>query len=374
MQQTLTLALILKNEADTVLDVIDSIPHDQLVVGIDSTSTDATRALVEPLIRARDVLFEFNFHDDFAGSRNKALEFCWGDFILFPDGHEVLHEESKAYLMRTLDSDSPVRDFDVFMPVIRLHQPDSMMPQSQSPRAILFRNHKGFHFEGRAHNYLTGYDHAKAVMLPEVIFDHGVSYQKLTERVLQRRRMNLEVFSDAVKADPKNLWAWFYLADTYVDLNDADKAIAAYNIYMQQFQKCGGSSEQAGQALIYLAHIYLFGREDLDAAYPIYQWASLMTPRAEPYFYMAWIQFKKGNALLALELLLRVDLARPASPYFLEEHVYNGGSVWELKGLCYNLLGEARAAADCFEQVLKLFPANVDCKENLEKLRAVCGV
>ena len=375
-RKTLSLVLILKNEADTILDVIGGVAplYDQLVVGIDRASSDATRALVEPLVRPlADVLYEFDFQDDFAARRNEALRLCWGDFILFPDGHEIIQAASRPYLERVLEDGPSVIPYDVFMAIIRMAQSGSGIVQTQSPRAMLFRNHKNLYFEGKAHNYLWGHDEVRVTLAPQLVFDHCASYYHLADRDEQRVEMNLRIFSQAVRDDPSDVRSWFYLANTYSSI-DTDKAIELYQVYLLKARQYGDSPEQVGQGLIYLGHLYLFGKEDYMQAYIAFHHASLITPRAEPFFYMAWIRFKQSDCAIASDLLRHIDLERPPSPFFLEEMVYNGVAVWELWGLCHNALGEYKDAMRCFERVAELQPSREGVQENLEKLRAVCGV
>ena len=87
----LSLAMIVKNEADNLgrcLDSVKGLVHEMIVV--DTGSTDRT---IEIAAENGARVEQFVWTGDFSEARNKSLSLCTGDWILVLDGDEMLNPE-----------------------------------------------------------------------------------------------------------------------------------------------------------------------------------------------------------------------------------------------------------------------------------------
>ena len=98
--QRLSVAMIAKDAAANVRRCIDSLygMADEILVGIDPTTTDETKMLVEAYgrtVRAVEMDSPLLHEDGFAGARNQVLKQCRGEWVLWIDTDEVLMHPSR---------------------------------------------------------------------------------------------------------------------------------------------------------------------------------------------------------------------------------------------------------------------------------------
>ncbi len=101
MAQTLSLAMIVKNEGDTIERVLGCARHfcDEMIV-VDTGSADDTVAKAEAM-GAR--VFHFTWIDDFAAARNFSFSKCTMDWIIWLDGDDIVLPEDQERI-RSLKS------------------------------------------------------------------------------------------------------------------------------------------------------------------------------------------------------------------------------------------------------------------------------
>lgn len=94
---TLSLAMFVKNEAERLPAVLESVKMfcDELVV-VDTGSTDDTVAVAEKMGAK---VFHFQWVDDFAAARNFSFECCTSDWILFLDADDVIPESEQVKIV-----------------------------------------------------------------------------------------------------------------------------------------------------------------------------------------------------------------------------------------------------------------------------------
>ncbi|MDR3068675.1 MAG: glycosyltransferase [Cellulomonas sp.] len=83
---TVSVVLIVKDEADVLADCLDSVRWADEIVVYDTGSTDATREIAR---RYTDKVIDGYWDDDFSAARNRALEHATGDWVLSIDADEV---------------------------------------------------------------------------------------------------------------------------------------------------------------------------------------------------------------------------------------------------------------------------------------------
>ena len=101
---TISLCMIVKNEADILARCLDSIADmmDELII-VDTGSDDDTKEIAA---RYTDKIYDFTWIDDFAAARNFAFAKATCDYIYSADADEVLDETNRRRLLelkQTLD-------------------------------------------------------------------------------------------------------------------------------------------------------------------------------------------------------------------------------------------------------------------------------
>jgi hypothetical protein len=109
------------------------------------------------------------------------------------------------------------------------------------PLPLLTATRRAFRYEGVAHSYLACDGPIDGVILNQlVLIDHGGGGHRPGK--IER---DAELLAEAVAKDPTDARSWFYLAQSYRDLDQIPKAIAAYKVRAT----LGGWPEEVYQAL-----------------------------------------------------------------------------------------------------------------------------
>lgn len=108
MNDTITLAMIVKNEADNLAACLESVKDqvDEIVI-VDTGSTDGT---LEIAARYTDGIYTFAWQGDFSAARNYAVAKSSGQWILYLDADECLHCDP-GQLRKTVTRDRQVEAY-----------------------------------------------------------------------------------------------------------------------------------------------------------------------------------------------------------------------------------------------------------------------
>ncbi|MCK5548272.1 MAG: glycosyltransferase, partial [Thermoplasmata archaeon] len=155
-KKTIALAMILKNEAETVEKAIESVVGfiDEIVVGIDENTSDNTEEIVR---KYTDKIHRFRWQNDFSKARNEILKHCTSDWVLQLDGHEVLRESSREGLVKVLETLTD--DIDAVAFRLKMQDEDHNFSGLQ---LRLFRNDSEIRYTGAVHNIIDC-EHSRTV-------------------------------------------------------------------------------------------------------------------------------------------------------------------------------------------------------------------
>lgn len=267
---TVSVALIVRDEAGTLQPCLESIKNlvDEIVVLVDDRTTDNSFEIAK---QYATFVEEFTWKDDFAGARNKAISYCTSEWILIMDGHEVLHPKSYPVLTNVLERVLPGGDlastgrFDAFVYMDpKGIDIDHMVPKTFFLQPRLFLREK-YHYKGRVHNYIVANDEEvkKRDIRPvnELVFVHHRSEEQDAFRKAERRENNIRILQEDVKEDPKNPRPYFYIAQTYYEVDEYDKALVAYQQYLDRSRW----KPERAHALLMMATIYAEKKEYVTA-------------------------------------------------------------------------------------------------------------
>jgi tetratricopeptide (TPR) repeat protein len=114
--------------------------------------------------------------------------------------------------------------------------------------------HHEIRFENDTHNVARCNDNSKRIMICDCVIKHDAPVDNRAERKTQRGEMDTQNLIDAARdGDTRSM---FYLAQTYVGINDFHKAIYWYTKYKEHFDQRGLYSEEYFQNTYMLGEMY----------------------------------------------------------------------------------------------------------------------
>lgn len=221
--------MIVRDAEETLERCIKScLPLVDRAVIIDTGSTDKTMEVAKAALGDLPVSF---FESEWVGhahNRSELLERAresGADYTLMPDADMELLQEGP---LRDLEKDEymvPIKDRGLVYPL-----------------PLLVSNSKRFYYAGVAHAYLACHDQpSEGEVLEEIAFwDHGGGGHR--EGKIERDR---DLLAAEVGKNPMDARSWFYLAQSFRDLDQVNEAIFAYKVR----SNLGGWSEEVYQAL-----------------------------------------------------------------------------------------------------------------------------
>lgn len=188
------------------------------MVGVDKKSSDNTLEIIQ---NYADVLFQFDFNDDFSEIRNYLIKKSHGNWILISDGHEIWHniEQIGRFLIDVSNK------IDAFAFALRMSRSEG---SGIGQQLRLFKNKYGVQYEGAIHNRLN-VDDSKALATDLVWIYHDRTEQLKGQRYRQRKEMIEEKFLNILKENPDDARANYYLGTYYLSQaaeKDEDGTIA----------------------------------------------------------------------------------------------------------------------------------------------------
>ena len=186
MKNTLSLTLIVKNEAGT-LDRILKNAHlyaDEIVI-IDTGSNDRTKEIAKTYT---DKVYDFVWCDDFSKARNFGIEKCSMDFVMWIDADDVISDENARKIKQLFTA--PI-DWDVcYVTYNTVYDSRGKVVESLS-RERIFRNHKGILFYFPIHEQIK-YNHThKCKVVKNISVEHKPVAEKQTEKMAENRNLTL---------------------------------------------------------------------------------------------------------------------------------------------------------------------------------------
>lgn len=307
-RQTLSLCMIVKNEAQFLQQCLESVQSivDEIII-VDTGSTDNTLEIASEFDAK---LYEFEWTGDFSEARNQALEQATCDWILVLDADEIISPETLNHIPQLIQM--PTETPTGYQVKIRnLHSQNNDVDVVEHYMLRLFPNHPQLRFKGMIHEQLGPTDPQFAferLATPDVLILHyGYTGEIMDSR--DKFQRNYELIQAALQQEPDNPFHWFNLGLTYRVNQDSPKALECFYKAVEMVQD----------------------QENI----PTYM--------AACYSYIASLLIEKGDFQTALEISQQAPELSQQNPDY-----------WVNLGSIHNALGQSQEALNAFEKAMSM--------------------
>lgn len=362
--QKLSLAMIVKDEENCInrcLDSVKDLVHE--IVIVDTGSADRT---IEICRSYNAQVFSYPWNNNFADARNFGLDKITGEWILWMDADEEVVQEDR-YL---LNNNSLFEDYDAFsVPLINFFGDQVDLDQvAQIAQPRIFRNHKGFRFENKIHEWLnlsTSYDQDRVGFIDLKIYHYGYMNARIEDK--QKYKRNVNLLLKELEEDKDHAWTYYYLATEYYRRRDFKESFEQVNQSISLFLKQGVIPPPS--MLYSLKYSILIETGSWEGAWPGIQSAVKMFPDyVDLKFYMGVILYFKKMVHEALKSFEECIELGEDNLNYLSLKGLGSFRAWYYKGLCLEELTREDEAALAYLKAVNLSSSNTHAREALVKI------
>lgn len=329
--------MIVKNESRVIERCLASVkPIIDYWIIVDTGSTDGTQETIREFLK--DIpgeLHEFPWVD-FAHNRNQALALSKGkgDYLLFIDADEQLVFQEPFTL--------PILDKDYYFFSVR--QPSGI----NYCREELVQNNLDWKWVGPIHETLESPQAKSCAILPGVI-NLSITEDGYRSQDEQKYLKDAAILEEAIKKEPQNSRFAFYLALSYGNAKEYDKALK----WHEKRVEMEGSEQEIFYSLLSIAKILDITQAEPEKVTAAYTKAYLYRPsRAEPLFYLAHYYIQRKNFVLGY-LFSKKGLSIPPSTdiIFVQHDIYDTGLAMQFAD-CSLSIGNYKETLQTYDTLL----------------------
>ena len=214
-----SLCMIVKNEEKFLEQCLQSALGvvDEMVI-IDTGSSDKT---VEIALRYTKQVFHLDWPGSFADARNYAISKATGDWVLFMDADEIIHQGTREDLQFLVNV--PVKIPVVYsVQILNIISPTSSV---QHHMVRLFPRNRDFEYRGSIHEFVRSKSDTYFInsMTDKILLHHFGYTEELIEEKGKSKR-NIDMLKAELKKEPDNLLYLYHLGTSYKVIGDLDNA------------------------------------------------------------------------------------------------------------------------------------------------------
>lgn len=328
------LNMIVKNEAPLVANALRSVkPHIHCWAIVDTGSTDGTQGVIQKELGDLPGTLAEQKWIDFSTNRNQALEVAKETLKRLSQDRAIISltpeipEAQDDYIL-VLDADD-VMEFspDFTWPTTKAngYMGEHILGVTLYPRPQLVSIHHPWRYEGPTHEVLVLPDGAGA----DEHLEGALTRCNVGDRSYKpsRSKRDIDALEKALKKEPNHARYMFYLAQSYRDYGDVDRALKWY----RKRAEMGGWAQEAYCARIEVGKL-LEHKKNQTGALAEYLFAYDLCPdRAEALCKAATVaRLMKRYNLAYLMAKKAVEQPQPKNALFIDEGVYKWHALDEL--------------------------------------------
>ena len=346
---TISLCMITKNEENNITQCLNSVKDiiDEIII-VDTGSTDRTIEIAKNFSFAK--IFRFNWIDDFSAARNESVKHATKDWVLVLDADEVLNEDGLKAIKELLNN----KETDAFLFLQKNYTNETSIAgfvneiNTKNHTAYagwygsfivrLFRNKRGYEFEGTVHELIEpSIENKKGkIAATNIVLHHYGNADPVIAK--KKRQFYLKLCENKVKKKP-DPHSYYELGILYKENNHFDDAI-------KSFKKVVELNQNHSMALYELGVIYE-RQKNYDDAIKYYTKSLRIKENSEAFQNLGVCYLKKGMLKEAYRNLVKATLLNP-----------NKYSIYNNLGAVLERLGNYDSAAQMLEIGIKLNPKN----------------
>jgi glycosyltransferase involved in cell wall biosynthesis len=223
---TLSLSMIVKNEAKYLKDCLESVKTivDEIII-VDTGSDDNTIDIAKSYDAK---IFPFEWINDFSAARNYALTKSTGKWILYLDADERLNPDSIKEIRNIVQSGSKI---GIWCKVISIDEKNNRPNMMKYIR--LFKNSPNLKFSGKAHEQILPSLVANAYTIKDSAIEIShLGYNVDKNELDKKATRNLELLLSEYKEVP-NSYTAFQIAQSYAIIKEEFEARKYFEIALK---------------------------------------------------------------------------------------------------------------------------------------------
>ncbi|NLI13372.1 glycosyltransferase [Pelotomaculum propionicicum] len=348
MRGAISLAMIVRNEAENLKSCLDSVSGqvDEIII-VDTGSTDGT---VEIARLYTDKVYSYHWADDFSAARNYAIEKAKGEWILCLDADETL-DLATGDLKSLLAGENQLEAY-----LLPLNNPTTESTGEYNRFLVLrlFKNNGRYRFQGKIHEQICISENGVVGIADKPVIRHKL----ITARERNRKRgRNLALLKNVFSEDPQNYFIQYYIGVEWLMLGKPGKALP----YFQQAYENLTDEHLLfrSPALRYLI-ICLKDLGRTNEAIDLCREAVLRYPAFTDVYYLCGVLHEeKKDYRTAIEWLNQA--VGRGTPPALYSHMNGAGGflAYSHLGFCHGMLGQSEEARKSYERALEANPSYI---------------
>ena len=361
-KQSISLCMIAKNEEAFLEQCLNSVKDvvDEIIV-VDTGSTDRTKEIAK---KFNAKIFDFKWADDFSAARNESIKHAAKDWMLVLDADEVLDEEGLKQIKELVND----KENDAFLFLQKNYTNDASIAGFANEEhknsnktyagwygsfiARLFRNKKGYRFEGTVHELAEPSIESKKgkIAATNIALHHYGNTDSITMK--KKRQYYLELCKKKVNqkqsiVSERDELTRMSRASSYYELGVLYRENDNFDDAVKSFKKAIGMNPKHSMALYELGIIYE-RQKDYDEAIKNYTESLRIKENSEAFQNLGVCYLKKGMFKEAYANLVKAMLLNP-----------NKYTIYNNLGAVLEKIGNYNNAVQMLEIATKLNPKNV---------------
>ena len=346
---TISLCVIVKNEADVLARMLDSAaPIADEIIIVDTGSSDSTKEIARAYT---SLIYDFPWTQDFSAARNYACSKAQMEYWMWLDADDVISSRAQKELLSLKDSLDPNTDIVMMKYVSGFDQTGK--PALSYYRERLIKNKKGFTWKGRVHEAVTP---SGAIAWVPIEIEH----RKVSSGDPDR---NLKIYESMIRQgevlEPRHQ---YYYGRELLDHGKFSEAVTVLEHFLTE---PNAWTENKIDACLLMAHAYEQTQHNDRALTALFKSFLYDTPRAEICCKIGLLKQKDGLYKQAIywykqALLDQPDLHPGA---FMPEDFYQFIPYIQLC-ICYDCLKNYKTAFIYHTKAQKLKPESDAVRHN----------